>query len=163
EPVQALDRRRQARRRHGGDRRNSGGSPAPRPRPPRRNPHYLHRGQAAAPPAGRPPRCPRPPNARARGGPLRPHAAHLDMATGARDRAQAESGAFDAARTKVPPDSILNLNRTDDVFGVARGVLDARLAAANGDREAAVAAWRRAVEHQDALAYDEPPAWYYPV
>jgi len=42
-------------------------------------------------------------------------------------------------------------------------VLDARLAAAASDREGAVAAWRRAVEREDALAYDEPPAWYYPV
>ena len=24
-------------------------------------------------------------------------------------------------------------------------------------------AWKRAVEAQDALTYDEPPAWYYPV
>ncbi len=83
--------------------------------------------------------------------------------TGAGERARAESAAFDQARTKVPPDTMLNLNRTDDVLGVARAVLDARLAAAASDREGAVTAWRRAVERQDALAYDEPPAWYYPV
>ncbi len=84
-------------------------------------------------------------------------------ATGARERAQAESAAFDEARTKVPPDTMLNLNRADAVFTIARAVLDARLAAAASDRERAVAAWRRAVEREDALAYDEPPAWYYPV
>jgi len=84
-------------------------------------------------------------------------------ATGARERAQVESAAFDEARTKVPPDTMLNLNRADDVFTIARAVLDARLAAAASDREGAVAAWRRAVEREDALAYDEPPAWYYPV
>lgn len=27
----------------------------------------------------------------------------------------------------------------------------------------AVPLWRKAVEMQDALVYDEPPAWYYPV
>ncbi len=83
--------------------------------------------------------------------------------TGAGDRARSESAAFDQARTQVPPETMLNLNRTDDVFRVARAVLDARLAAAAKDHDGAVAAWRRAVERQDALAYDEPPAWYYPV
>ncbi len=84
-------------------------------------------------------------------------------ATGARALALAEREAFDAARSALPKDALFNLNRTDDVLAVARGVLDARLAAVAGDREAAVREWRRAVERQDALAYDEPPAWYYPV
>ncbi|MBI3769083.1 MAG: hypothetical protein HY271_11410 [Deltaproteobacteria bacterium] len=84
-------------------------------------------------------------------------------ATGARARALAEREAFDAARTALPKDALFNLNRTDDVLGVARAVFDARLAAVAGDREAAVSEWRHAVERQDALAYDEPPAWYYPV
>ena len=93
------------------------------------------------------------------------HFAHGVMfaATGARERAVAESAAFDDVRKALPPDALFNLNRTDDVLAVARAVLDARLAASAGDHEEAVAAWRRAVERQDALAYDEPPAWYYPV
>ena len=41
-------------------------------------------------------------------------------------------------------------------------VLDARIAEARGDRKAAIASWR-AVAAEDALAYDEPPAWYYPM
>jgi tetratricopeptide (TPR) repeat protein len=83
-------------------------------------------------------------------------------ATGARERAVAESTTFDDVRKALSPDALFNLNRTDDVLGVARAALDARLAAAGGDHETAVVAWRRAVERQDALAYDEPPAWYYP-
>lgn len=84
-------------------------------------------------------------------------------AQGQAHRAVAERDAFDAARKALPPDALFNLNRSDDVLAVARAVLDARLAAATGDQEGAIAAWRRAVERQDALAYDEPPAWYYPV
>ena len=84
-------------------------------------------------------------------------------ATGAGERAIAEREAFDGARKALPKDAMLNLNRAEDVLEVARAVLDARLAAAVGDHEAAVAAWRRAVERQDALAYDEPPPWYYPI
>jgi len=83
--------------------------------------------------------------------------------TGASQHAAEERIAFDAARRVVPVESIYNLNRMDDVLAVADAVLAARMAAATGDGTAAVAAWRRAVEREDALAYDEPPAWYYPV
>jgi hypothetical protein len=39
----------------------------------------------------------------------------------------------------------------------------ARLAAARGDRKAAVNFLRQAVAAEDALAYDEPPGWYHPL
>jgi len=54
-------------------------------------------------------------------------------------------------------------NTAAALFAVATPVLDARIAAAKGDRKAAIASWRQAVAAEDALAYDEPPAWYYPV
>ena len=38
--------------------------------------------------------------------------------------------------------------------------LDARLAE---DPKLAIEIWKKAVQAQDALAYDEPPAWYYPI
>ncbi len=84
-------------------------------------------------------------------------------AKGAPERAGAERVAFDAARHAVPTDAAYNLSRMDDVLAVADAVLTARMAAAAHDDDAALAAWRRAVERQDALPYDEPPAWYYPV
>ena len=43
---------------------------------------------------------------------------------------------------------------------MASAVLDARLAASPA---ASVTLLRKAVALQDALTYDEPPAWYYPV
>jgi tetratricopeptide (TPR) repeat protein len=46
---------------------------------------------------------------------------------------------------------------------MASHILDARIAAAKGDKEASVAHWREAVTVQDTLNYDEPPDWYYPV
>jgi hypothetical protein len=51
-------------------------------------------------------------------------------------------------------------NTTDMVLGVASAVLEARLA---NDLETAITEWKRAVELEDALAYGEPPDWYYPV
>jgi len=53
-------------------------------------------------------------------------------------------------------------NTAAGIFAVASHVLDARIAAARGDRPAAIASWRSAVAAEDALAYDEPPPWYYP-
>jgi tetratricopeptide (TPR) repeat protein len=54
-------------------------------------------------------------------------------------------------------------NTASALFAVASNVLDARIAAARGDRRAAIASWVKAVAAEDALAYDEPAAWYYPV
>jgi len=54
-------------------------------------------------------------------------------------------------------------SRGADVLELAAAILDARLAEAGGDRAGAVMPWRRAVEVQDRLNYDEPPDWYYPV
>ena len=48
-------------------------------------------------------------------------------------------------------------------FAVSSNVLDARIFEAKGDRKAAIASWVAAVAAEDALAYDEPAAWYYPV
>ncbi len=50
-----------------------------------------------------------------------------------------------------PPDKIIQISVT---------VLEARLAT---DADKAISLWQKAVALQDALAYDEPPPWYYPV
>jgi len=78
------------------------------------------------------------------------------------DAATAERKAFDEAASKVPPDAMMNLNMSKDLLAVARATLDARLAAVRGQTDAAIAAWRKAIALEDTLAYDEPPAWYYP-
>jgi len=54
-------------------------------------------------------------------------------------------------------------NTAAALLAVASNVLDARISEAKGDRNAAIANWVKAVAAEDALAYDEPPAWYYPV
>jgi tetratricopeptide (TPR) repeat protein len=53
-------------------------------------------------------------------------------------------------------------NSAAALFAVATNVLDARIAQARGDRAGAIASWTKAVAAEDALAYDEPPPWYYP-
>jgi tetratricopeptide (TPR) repeat protein len=50
-----------------------------------------------------------------------------------------------------------------DVLGIARHVLAARMAQAQGELAGAVAELERAVAIEDSIAYSEPPFWYYPV
>jgi tetratricopeptide (TPR) repeat protein len=75
-------------------------------------------------------------------------------------KAQAD---FATARAAVPKDLMLNTNRAEDLLGIAASVLDARLARSAGDHTGALAHWQKAINIQDQLVYDEPPAWYYPV
>jgi tetratricopeptide (TPR) repeat protein len=62
----------------------------------------------------------------------------------------------------IPPDSMFGLNQTAKVMKVADDVLAARIAEADRDYFGALAFYSRAVEDEDALAYDEPPAWFQP-
>ena len=84
-------------------------------------------------------------------------------ATGKPDEAEAARQAFAAAARSTPGETPFGLNSAASVFKIAGGILDARIAAARGDRRAAVEAFRRAVAAHDALNYDEPPGWYYSV
>jgi tetratricopeptide (TPR) repeat protein len=78
-------------------------------------------------------------------------------------KAETERAAFAAARAAVPEKSLAGpQNSAAAVLEVAANVLDARIAEAKGDPAAAIASWRKAVEAEDRLAYDEPPGWYYP-
>jgi len=54
-------------------------------------------------------------------------------------------------------------NSSKDLLNLASHILDARIAMARGRKDEAVSHWQKAVEMQDALRYDEPPDWYYPV
>jgi tetratricopeptide (TPR) repeat protein len=79
------------------------------------------------------------------------------------DAARQERQNFGMAKTRVPSDLMLNTNRAHDLLRIAEAVLDARLASAVGDHNTAMGHWKAAIEVQDRLIYDEPPAWYYPV
>jgi len=74
-----------------------------------------------------------------------------------------ERSAYREARGAVPPDTSFGYNSAREIFAIADAVLDARIAGAARDYDAASAAWTRAVAAQDALKYDEPPDWFYPV
>lgn len=76
--------------------------------------------------------------------------------------ARDERIAYAAATQAVPADTAWLYNSATGIFAVADGVLDARIAAASGDDNAAIAAWEKAVAAEDRLNYDEPADWFYP-
>jgi tetratricopeptide (TPR) repeat protein len=77
--------------------------------------------------------------------------------------AESERQLFANLARTISGETPFGLNTAASVFKIAEQVLDARIAAAKGDRRGAVDHWRKAVAAQDALNYDEPPGWYYPV
>jgi tetratricopeptide (TPR) repeat protein len=81
-------------------------------------------------------------------------------ATGDRSGAVREQKRFETLRSSVPPNAAFGQSMAKDVLNVASEVLAARLSPNAGE---ACEHWRRAVEVQDRLTYDEPPDWYYPV
>ncbi|HXE65174.1 MAG TPA: hypothetical protein VN519_16640 [Bryobacteraceae bacterium] len=83
-------------------------------------------------------------------------------ATGRRTEAEAERRAMDAAIKLVPNDYTFGLNPAGAVLAIAEKTLDARIAEVKGDRRTAAGLLQQTVRLEDALAYDEPPAWYIP-
>jgi tetratricopeptide (TPR) repeat protein len=79
-------------------------------------------------------------------------------AKGDRAKSLEEQRAFLGARTAIPQKTMFMFNPADKIMNIAALVLEARLAT---DANSTIPIWRRAVEAQDALSYDEPPAWYY--
>ena len=85
-------------------------------------------------------------------------------ATGKGDAAETERASFAQESSTFLPDAMLGeQNKASDVLGVASHVIEARIAAAKGQKEQAITHWKQAVEIQDTLNYDEPADWYYPV
>ncbi|HEV7902696.1 MAG TPA: hypothetical protein VGO96_02555 [Pyrinomonadaceae bacterium] len=83
-------------------------------------------------------------------------------ATGQTERALTEQKSLAAAWRALPADARFGSNSGREVLRIAELVLDARLAGARGERKRAVEILRQAVAFEDALAYSEPPDWYYP-
>ncbi len=78
-------------------------------------------------------------------------------------RAETLRGQYAAARDALGEGVMAGpQNSAAALFAVATNVLEARIAEAAGQRQAAIESWTKAVAAEDALTYDEPPPWYYP-
>jgi tetratricopeptide (TPR) repeat protein len=85
-------------------------------------------------------------------------------ATGKTSEAQSEQKIFTSAVQMISPEmSYGSQNTARSVLKIAEHFLAARIARAGGDHKSAIAYLSKAVEAEDALAYDEPPGWYHPL
>jgi len=84
-------------------------------------------------------------------------------ATGKLAEAQKERAALAPEASQISGDAPFGLNSASGVLRVAETALDARIAWAKGERARSIESWRAAVAAWDALNYNEPPDWYYPV
>jgi tetratricopeptide (TPR) repeat protein len=76
--------------------------------------------------------------------------------------AEHEHELFEQSRKSLTDDPGIMQNSPKDIASVAELILDGRIAEAKRDPDSALRAYRRAVEAQDALNYDEPPDFFYP-
>lgn len=84
-------------------------------------------------------------------------------ARGRTNEAQDELTALKTAESQIPVDAMFGLNSARTVVSIAVKVLEARLAMAKSDNDAAIKLFEEAIRIEDTLAYDEPPAWFSPV
>jgi tetratricopeptide (TPR) repeat protein len=79
--------------------------------------------------------------------------------------AEGELQILATARKGTPADVEFSFyfNKAQSFLDLAENILEARIAAAKGDRTQAISYWEKAVEVQDKLYYGEPPEWFYPV
>jgi tetratricopeptide (TPR) repeat protein len=77
--------------------------------------------------------------------------------------AEPERHAVAAALGSIAADAPQGFNTSRSLLAVALPLLDGEIAAARGQRPAAAAKLREAVAAEDALRYDEPSDWYFPL
>jgi tetratricopeptide (TPR) repeat protein len=78
--------------------------------------------------------------------------------------AEEERNKFELLRKSIPAESMYLLNnKSSDLLALASATLDAQVLWPRGEKEKSIEQWRRAIEHESAIQYDEPPAWFYPV
>jgi len=82
------------------------------------------------------------------------------------EEAEKERAQLRDASARVPESALFGgsgLESARNVVTIAGLVLDARIAEARRQTDAAIAAWTNAVAAADRVAYDEPPVWFYPI
>lgn len=86
--------------------------------------------------------------------------------TGKVDEAVTARAAMQAAAATIPDSALFGgtgLESAKTILTLAGVVLDARIAWARGAKPESITLWRKAVTLADAVPYDEPPVWFYPV
>jgi len=86
-----------------------------------------------------------------------------NSALGRTDEARVELAAFEAAWAEIPEDWWIFNNRVHQVLPIADAMVNGELLFREERYEEAFAILREGIVAEDALVYDEPPAWMLPV
>lgn len=84
-------------------------------------------------------------------------------ATGKLDEAVVKQAKVDEMTAAMPADRMVGQNSAAALLKIAARTLAGEIAAQRGEHDAAIRALEEAVQLQDALKYEEPPPWYFPV
>jgi tetratricopeptide (TPR) repeat protein len=84
-------------------------------------------------------------------------------AKGQSDSAAVEQAALVKVADATPADQMMNLNSAKTLLEIAMAHLAGEMAARQGRIDEAVTQLNVAIEGEDNLTYDEPPAWYMPL
>jgi hypothetical protein len=79
------------------------------------------------------------------------------------DAAAVERDSLFAIEEATPADKMMGLNSAKALLGVARSHLAGEIVAKQGRTDEAVTYFNQAIDREDELTYEEPPAWYMPV
>ena len=79
------------------------------------------------------------------------------------DDALAEKKILDAIVAATPPERVVGFNSANRLLAMASATLAGEIDSAKGNHDDAIKNLQTAVAIQDALNYEEPPPWYYPV
>ena len=86
-----------------------------------------------------------------------------NSALGRTEQARKEMAEFERRVGEVPDEWYVLNNKVHDVLPVARAMMQGELLFREGRKEEAYAILREGIRHEEALVYDEPPAWMLPV
>jgi len=86
-----------------------------------------------------------------------------NSALGRTEQARKEMAEFERRVQQVPGDWYVFNNQVHDVLPIARAMMQGELLFREGRKQEAYAILREGIRHEEALVYDEPPAWMLPV
>lgn len=86
-----------------------------------------------------------------------------NSALGRTEQARKEMAEFERRVQQVPGDWYVFNNQVHDVLPIARAMMQGELLFREGRKQEAYAILREGIRYEEALVYDEPPAWMLPV
>lgn len=82
---------------------------------------------------------------------------------GEMEKAKQEQKLFEEKKNKISPQKTFGYNHAAQILAIADGCLKAQMEESHGHLKEAIVHLNQAIEVQDALHYNEPPDWFYPV